>query len=63
MALVAESDAPRLLLLDGHTSFPGATVPKASYPAFVERNGARMSLAWHLIPALCEVEPNRVVYL
>jgi alpha-galactosidase len=63
IVLTAEGSAPRLLRLDGHNQFPWHNRAEASLPAFVERDGTRMALTWQLMPALCKVEPNRIVFV
>jgi hypothetical protein len=61
--LSAGPTAPRLMAVGGHQPTPWRNRAEESLPAFVERNGTRLPLSWHLVAGSEKVEPNRVIFV
>ena len=60
--LAAAERAPKLVLLSGHGQTPWRNRTGEILPAYVERNGERLPLAWRLLHKNL-VTPNRVSYI
>jgi hypothetical protein len=59
--LFAGPSAPSLISLRGRQQNRWQNRDRESLPTFVERNGNRVSLTWHLTSS--KVEPNRVIFI